>query len=501
MTNLSKKLGEMNFDGLFTDVVPAVQVRGGIIRKQTTSAVTLKRGTILAKSYGTAGDGKLVILGSTAANNETLTPDCVLCDDVEVGTAADENVAVYTAGCFDPDKVTVAESYTISQTDKDNLYARHRLQGRCCCQLRRESTMSAELNFFDTYILMAITEEIVPRQTFFKDRYFPTGDGDIFASDKVLTEYRKGDRKMAAFVSARAGDIPMERRGFEIHEYQPAFIAPSRLLTQDDLRKRGFGEAIYANSTPAQRAARLQRDDLSDMDIRITRREEWMAVQTMINNSCTMQSYIDDKTEGEKLYVQFYDTTSDHAYTVSTKWNATDEKGAAFFSDVKNMCRKLSKRGLRAADLVIGSDVADAILALTDVKSLLDRNSGIIIGTIDQQLSPYDGVTYMGTLNFGGFRLNVICVDETYVDDSGAEQRYFPATSAMVTAPDCGHMMYGQITQIDYGSTDFSTYVAKRVPKFVLDQPNDRRKLRLAARPLAAPKNYCPYIYAANVVA
>ena len=59
MTNLSKKLGEMNFDGLFTDVVPAVQVRGGIIRKQTTSAVTLKRGTILAKSYGTAGDPRL----------------------------------------------------------------------------------------------------------------------------------------------------------------------------------------------------------------------------------------------------------------------------------------------------------------------------------------------------------------------------------------------------------------------------------------------------------
>ena len=37
-----------------------------------------------------------------------------------------------------------------------------------------------------------------------------------------------------------------------------------------------------------------------------------MAVQTMINNACTMQSYIDDKTEGEKLYVQFYDTVSDH---------------------------------------------------------------------------------------------------------------------------------------------------------------------------------------------
>lgn len=360
--------------------------------------------------------------------------------------------------------------------------------------------MAAELNFFDTYVLMAITEEIVPRQTFFKDRYFPTGEGDIFASDKVLTEYRKGDRKMAAFVSARAGDIPMERRGYEIHEYQPAFIAPSRLLTLDDLRKRGFGEAIYANSTPAQRAARLQRDDLTDMNLRIVRREEWMAVQTMINNACTMQSYIDDKTEGEKLYVKFYDDSSDHTYTVNTKWSAQDETGASFFADVKNMCRMLSKRGLHAADLVIGSDVADAILALDDVKNLLDRNSGIIIGTIDQQLSAYDGVVYMGTLNFGGFRLNVICVDETYVDDSNAEQKYFPATSAMVTAPGCGHMMYGQITQIDYGATDFATYAAKRVPKFILDQPGDQRKLRLATRPLAAPHNYCPYIYAANVV-
>ena len=357
--------------------------------------------------------------------------------------------------------------------------------------------MASELNFFDTYVLMAITEEIVPQQTFFRDRYFPTGERDIFACDKVLTEYRKGDRKMAAFVSARAGDIPMDRIGYAIHEYQPAFIAPSRLLTLDDLTKRGFGEAIYANSTPAQRAARLQLDDLTDMDRRIVRREEWMCAQTMINNACTMQTYIDDKTEGEKLYVKFFDDASDHTYTVATKWNAT---GGDFFGDVKAMCRKLSKRGLRAADLVLGSDAADAILDMEKVQKLLDRNSGIIIGTIDQELSRYDGVVYMGTLNFGGFVLNLFSVDESYVDNNGTEKKYFPATSAMVTAPGCGHLMYGQITQIDYGSTAFASHAAARVPKFSLNQEVDIRKLRLGARPLAAPHNYCPYIYAAEVV-
>lgn len=355
----------------------------------------------------------------------------------------------------------------------------------------------AELNFFDTYTLMSITEEIVPQASFFRDRYFPTGAGDIFAADKVLTEYQKGDRKMACFVAPRIGDIPLERRGYEIHEYQPAYVALSRLLTIDDLSKRGFGEALYPGSTPAERAAKLQLKDLSELDKRIVRREEWMAVQTMITNGCEMQEYVDAKTAGDTKIVMFYEGTSDHTYTVAHKWNAAE---GDFFGDVVAMCRMLSKRGLKAADLVLGTDVASAVLDMEKVQRLLDRNSGIIIGHIDQELSKYDGVVYMGTLNFGGFKLNLISVDETYEDENGSEQKYFPADSAMVTAPGCGHMMYGQITQIDYGTIVHKTYAAKRVPKFVLDQDRDTRKLRLASRPLAAPKNYCPYIYAAKVV-
>ena len=64
--------------------------------------------------------------------------------------------------------------------------------------------MPAELNFFDTYTLMAVQKRIVPKQTFFRDRYFPTEEGDIFSSNKVLTEYMDGDRKMAAFVSPQS---------------------------------------------------------------------------------------------------------------------------------------------------------------------------------------------------------------------------------------------------------------------------------------------------------
>jgi|InofroStandDraft_1065614.scaffolds.fasta_scaffold12460_7 GNAT superfamily N-acetyltransferase len=352
------------------------------------------------------------------------------------------------------------------------------------------------VDLFDSYYLQAATEEIVPLASFFKDRYFPTGADDIFAADKVLTEYRKGDRKLAAFVAPRVGAVSIERMGYEIREYQPAYIALSRLLTLDDLQKRGFGEALYPEMDKARRAARLQLRDLRDMDRRIGRREEWMAVQTMLNNACPMQEYIDAKTAGEELEVKFYSGASEHLYVTANKWNGTNGDR---FADIKTMCRLLSRRGLPALDLVLGGEAAEDFANDEKVQRLLD-NRRMEYGSLAPELTQYPGVASMGRLNFGGFVLNLFEVNESYEDENGKEQFYFPADGAMVTAPGCGHMMYGQITQIDYGSADHKSYAAPRVAKFILDQPNDSRSLRLACRPLAAPHNYCPYIFAPQVV-
>jgi len=180
--NLNAKVGEMEYDGLVVDLVPEVEVRGGTIRKLAAKA-TIKRGTILAKdadgklivlgsdvdntgTFSATGDGSttkfsLVSGGVTPsavaevkvdgtattaytynkvtgelefseapANTKTIAvkfvtgggnADCILCDDVVVGTESDENVSVYTAGCFNLNKVHVADGYTISATDFDAL--------------------------------------------------------------------------------------------------------------------------------------------------------------------------------------------------------------------------------------------------------------------------------------------------------------------------------------------------------------------------------------------
>ena len=359
--------------------------------------------------------------------------------------------------------------------------------------------MAVELDFFSTYALQAIIDETVPRATFFRDRYFGSGAGDIINADKVLVEYRKNGRTMAPFVADRIGDIPLDRRGYTVHEYEPARIAMSRLLTIDELRKRGFGEAIYANSTEAERAARLIQDDLSDIEDAIVRREEWMAAQTMINNACTMQEYIDAATKGGKKDISFFDKEkgSEHTYTPGKKW--TDKDGN-YRADIRNMARMLTSRSLPATDLIVGTNVADFIESDPETRELLKRDSGIIVGTINETLGDYDGITFMGTLNFHGHRLNVIVVDERFEDEDGKDKPMFGANDVMVTAPNCGAFKYGRVTQFDYGATMPSTYAAKRVPKLIVDTENDIRKIRLTTRPIAVPKNYCPYIYAKDVV-
>lgn len=113
MKELSKKIGEMEFDGLVTDLIPQVQVQGGTFGK-LAAAATVKRGTLLGKNES----------GILSIYDGTTTADCILCDDTEVGTDENVVVAVYTAGCFDTNKVIVADGYNITEADKDKLRER-----------------------------------------------------------------------------------------------------------------------------------------------------------------------------------------------------------------------------------------------------------------------------------------------------------------------------------------------------------------------------------------
>ena len=121
--DLHEKIGSVEFEKLFAGMDPRALTHPAVVRKLGTAG-TLKRGTLLAKSSGSAGDGKLVIFGTTAATNETLTADCVLCDDIDVGTSNDENVLVYIAGNFNEAALIMASGASLTEADRDALRER-----------------------------------------------------------------------------------------------------------------------------------------------------------------------------------------------------------------------------------------------------------------------------------------------------------------------------------------------------------------------------------------
>lgn len=363
--------------------------------------------------------------------------------------------------------------------------------------------MSLLVNILDTYYMAGLWRGLSPVNTFFRDRYFPTEAGDIFKADKVLCEFQDGDHGMAPFMVERAEPIPVARQGYEIHDYSPVCIKQSRNLTVDDLKKRGFGEAILSNSTEEERAAKLVSDDLALLERRFTRTEELLCVNTMINNGFTVDEMLDANTVGNQATVQYYDPNkgNDGIYTIQStdRW-ATNTAWSVIVGHVRAMCRELSRRGLPHTDLIVGQAVADILLENTDFRDLVNKNSGIVIASpIVQQLTQYDGVSLLGIINFGGYNMNVIVVDEQYKAQNGTYTNYFPAKSIMVTAPSCGHLMYAHVVHMD-DDGEVETIAGKRVPDLYVNRRQKIRELILESRPLAAPKNYSPWIYAANAV-
>ena len=121
---LDENLGTVGYDGLIVTNEPVADVFTVTIRKEASTKATLKRGTVLALSSGTADDGKMVALGTTAASNETLTANAILCDDTEIGTDADVEATAYRTGHFARNKLIFGGSgYALKPADEEALRA------------------------------------------------------------------------------------------------------------------------------------------------------------------------------------------------------------------------------------------------------------------------------------------------------------------------------------------------------------------------------------------
>lgn len=352
-------------------------------------------------------------------------------------------------------------------------------------------------NFYETHTLLMAVEQLTPANSFLRDRYFPTNvASDVFATDDVLVEYKDGSKKLAPFVAPRKGGVAILRNGYHMERYTPPFVAPKRALSYDDLNKRGFGEALFTKLTPAQRQQTLILKDADELGEFITRREELMAAETLLNNGCVMKHIADDADVNDEMEIRFYDGEQNPAFfTPSVKWS---DPNANIIADLGVMIRMLTSKGLRATELVCAPDVADAIVNNAQIKELLN-NRRYEIGSVEPETLAA-GAAIVAKLNIGGRIISVISYDETYTDDDGNDKQYIPAGKCILTAPACGRTLYGAVTQVEQADGEFHTYAGKRVPKYLANAEGNTRSLTISSRPLLIPNHKNPFI-AADVLA
>ena len=157
------------------------------------------------------------------------------------------------------------------------------------------------------------------------------------------------------------------------------------------------------------------------------------------------------------------------------------------------MIRMLTTRGNNATEVLVGSDVADALMRNATIKELMDLRR-YEVGSIAPVELP-QGTARLGRLNVRGRNIDLLTYDGTYIDEqTGAITPYIPEKQICLTAPNAGSRLYGCVTQMEQNDGQWHSYTGTRIPQYWADR--EGRQLTVSSRPLLVPRTKDPFITA-----
>lgn len=338
----------------------------------------------------------------------------------------------------------------------------------------------------ETYKLVKTVKKMYPVVQFLKDRYFP--DGPVYYSEKALIEFKKKGRKIAPFVVPLVNGIVMEKDGYRTDIVDAPYIAPKRVITAKELEQKAFGESPESGRSPEQRENELESEFIDDNRISILRRHEKMCADILLTGQVIMKHYAtaEDAAKGENYdlkYLRFYEGEFKNKYKFTKKFKdmTTAEKIQEFYK----MATVLRKRGVRATDIVMTSDVSMLLMSDKDFLEFYNK-AKVNIGEINPTELP-DGVVSNGSININGVVMTLFTYDEVYEDLDGEEKAILPAGTIAFLQPNMGTTVYAQVTF--YTKDGFKSYAEKIVPRLVGDEKSNMAEVQAFSRPVMYPND------------
>lgn len=339
-------------------------------------------------------------------------------------------------------------------------------------------------NYDDTRTLLGVVDRSMKPTTTLIDTFFP--EIRTFVTETVEMEYRKGARKMAPYVVPGTKGVNLERTGSNIRTYKAPLVKPKRIIEASDLMRRSFGETVYSQRTPEERAQELRARDMAELIESCVRREEWMAAQVLLTGSCKIEGYADDGA------TKVIDTVTfdgfDNKITISgggTTWdNVSTAKPYDDMGDASQMIRRNAGRIPTVA--ICAANVAEYLINNEQLRQymLVPSRDNMAMMSIQPRLVRPDlmRVGYISALN-----LDIYAYDGGYENESGAFTPYIPDDHMIIGIPGRGKRLYGAVTQLE-PDRQYHTFEGQYVPKVTIDLESDTSSLAISSRCVVCPE-------------
>ena len=338
--------------------------------------------------------------------------------------------------------------------------------------------MANEVSIYDPRYLAEVVRTTPPVHTFFLDTYF--SNIKTFPTKGVDIDIVKGDRQMASFVHPLVGGQVLRDQGYKTESFTPPLINPLTITTANDALERAPGEDLYSGKTPEERAAQQLIEDYKRLDDAATRREEWMAVKTIMDGQIPIIG------NGVSKVIDF-------GFTNKVKLEGTKQWGksaAKPLDDLEDWVDQVLTNGFANVDhAVMGKTALRNFLADAEVQKMLD-NRRMNLGEIAPRDLP-NGVKYLGHLNDPS--LDMYVYGEVYYDDwtnpdAPETKPLIPDNMIILISSRPNYMMaYGACTYIEDASGLWVTSQTSRVLRSYVEHHPDRRMVELQAHPLPIP--------------
>ena len=371
--------------------------------------------------------------------------------------------------------------------------------------------MATSIAITDTITQVQTLVVEMPSDKLLQERYFPTGEMDIFDSRKLLIDYDNGDRKAGAFL--KQGYANGDTTTFFSQTVEPPRIGVSdNIDTVSNDKDRLMFEQLSKMQSGGIRPTRadafngLLRLKAARCADRVSRSIERLCVMAFQDNSVSFQ-YDTSPTDSTPVTcdVQFYDPSlaaNPQKVEASVAWG---QSGATPYKDVCAALKELKNHGGRAEDLLLSDDAWDLLRADMEAQGLLNNQIHFTIIANEKArdgLFPeiMDYVSVIGDALFDGYRLKIIVYNGGYEAADGTWNSFLGEKFVCVCAPRCGRTLCGAVSKVnpkavvDYDIDAVACLTGKYIATRHVSTETDDVSVRVESVPLCLPTriwNWC----------